>query len=222
MLDACPNEYLVNHGKSGAFGRFAPVERLTCQRGEAVVIRSPRGLELGVVLCAATPRHARFLGQAVEGELLRRATPEDRATAARMGTLGQRLFEDGRRLAAELGLAFEVLDVEVFLDGRQAIVQHLSPEHCDPTPVVQALAHGHNLTILLENLATPVDAGPAPEEETHGGCGEPGCGRASGSGCTSCGTGGGCSSCGSGKVDMGAYFAHLRSKMEERQRVPLL
>jgi hypothetical protein len=71
----------------------------------------------------------------------------------------------------------------------------------------------------IENLTQP---SAAPEEEHHGGCGQPGCGRAAGGSCTSCGTGG-CSSCGSGKTDLRPYFAHLRAKMDQQpQRTPLL
>jgi hypothetical protein len=222
MADAVAAEYLVSHGKSGGFGRFAPVLPLACRRGDVVVVRSQRGLELGSVLCAAGDSHARFLGRTPVGPLLRHATPEDAGAARRLEALGQRVFEDGRRLAGELGVALEVLDVEVLLDGQEAIVQHLSPVHCDPAPIVEALARRHHLHITLENLALPVDLGQTADEPTVGGCGEPNCGKASGSSCASCGTGGGCTSCGSGKVDMSAYFSHLRSKMESQGRRPLV
>jgi hypothetical protein len=219
MVDARPCEYLVSYGKSGAFGRFAPATALGCLRGDTVVVQSQRGLELGVVLCPATPRQARLLGKACVGVLLRQATPQDTAAAGRLDALGQLLFADGCRLAAELGIAVGVLDVEVLLDGRHAVVQHLSPDSLDPTPFAETLSRRHDVTVLLENLATPL--GEPVVDEAAGGCGKPGCGRASGSGCTSCGTGG-CSSCGAGKVAMTAYFAHLRSKMEAKHRVPLV
>ncbi len=210
-------EYLVSHGKSAVLGRFAAPPRLTCQRGDRVVVRSARGLEIGAVLCAATARHARLLGRASTGELLRRADPQDEEQARRRRDVAERLFADGRRLAAELALPLEILDVEVLLDGRQAFVQHLSWAECDYGPFVATLGQMHGLEVLMEDLALPQPA------EEHGSCGEPGCGRAAGgSGCTSCGSGG-CGSCGAGKVDMTAYFAHLRTKMEQQpQRVPLL
>ena len=68
-------EYLISHGSAGAFGRFRSEEPLDCVRGDSVVVRTERGLERGVVLCAATSRHARLLDDAPVGELLRRATP---------------------------------------------------------------------------------------------------------------------------------------------------
>jgi hypothetical protein len=105
------------------------------------------------------------------------------------------------------------------LDGRRAVVQYLGPTETDLSALADGLARD-NWFVLFENLAAPV---PTTDEEAHGGCDKPDCGRAAGGGggCTSCGTGGGCSSCGGGKVDMRAYFAHLRGQMEARGRVPL-
>jgi hypothetical protein len=215
--DGC--QYLVNHGKSGGLGCFAASEPLALKRGDRVVLRTRRGLELGTVLCQASVRQARLLQEA-SGELLRRATTADEQTADRLDHLGQQIFQEGRRLAVDANLPLEILDVELLLDGRQAILQHLSVTECDYTPLVEALSRRHDLQVFLENLAAPAPV----EEEAHGGCGKPDCGKTAGGSCTTCGTGGGCSSCASGSgVDMRAYFAHLRGKMEEaHQRRPLL
>jgi hypothetical protein len=211
-------EYLVSHGSGGAVGRFAAADGSSYHRGERVVVESRRGLELGVVLCPTTPRHARLLHDPAVGRLVRAAGAADEAQLRRLRSLSDALFADGRRLAAEGGLPFEILDVEVLLDGSRAVVQHLSWAECDYITFADTLSRAHGLEVLMEDLAIP--AASAPEE--HGGCGEPGCGRANGAGgCSSCGSGGGCSSCG-GKVDMRDYFAHLRTKMEQNQRVPLL
>ena len=211
-------EYLVSHGSSGGVGRFAAEPGLCAQRGDRVVVESRRGLELGMVLCPTTPRHARLLPDPALGRLVRLATEADEAEAGRLRMLSHVLFAEARRLAAEGGLPFEILDVELLLDGRRAIVQHLRWADCDYSPFAEALGHAQGVEVFMEDLALP----PAPAEEDHGGCGQPGCGRAEGGGgCSSCGTGGGCSSCG-GKVDMREYFAHLRTKMEQKQRVPLL
>jgi hypothetical protein len=211
-----PQEYLVNHGNAGDFGRFQACGPLVCRRGDAVVIQGRAGLELGVVLCEATPKHLQLLHQVPVGRLLRLATEEDHLAALQMRERGHFLFEESRRLASELGLPLEILDVEVSLDGRQGEIQFLGPPHCDLDPFAAALAHRNGLFVLLHNLALPVKA-------ESGGCGEPNCGQANGSGCTSCSTGGGCATgCGHGKADMKDYFAHLRAQMEKRNITPLL
>jgi cell fate regulator YaaT (PSP1 superfamily) len=210
-------QYLVSYGSSGEFGRFQAVPPVECSRGDQVVVQGRRGLELGVILCEATAAHARLLKDSPTGQLLRRADPEDRRAAASARERGQLVFQDSRRLAIDLELPLEILDVEVSLDGRQAVVQFLAPAEVAIDGLASTLARRHDLYLLMHNLA-------APAAEDAGGCGEPNCGRAAGGHCSTCGSGGGCATgCGSGVApDMAAYFAHLRTKMEQRNFTSLL
>jgi len=54
------NEYLVSYGKNGEFGRFAAAEPLACRRGDALVIETNRGLEIGSVIRSADPELLAF------------------------------------------------------------------------------------------------------------------------------------------------------------------
>ena len=199
-------EYLIGYGSNGEFGRFHSARPLTCRRGQRAVVRSHRGVELGVVMCPATPGHAHFLPNTSMGQLLRLASTEDEQTAERMRQRGQRLFEHGRQLAAELGLPMEILDVEVLLDGQQAFVHHLLWGECDERPLVSKLSSEHDLHVALYNLATP-------KEETEHDCGWPDCGQKEGGGCDTCGSGGGCDTCGSNNLDdIKEYFSGLRAR----------
>ncbi len=202
-------EYLVSHGNDGAFGRFRAVAPLACRRGDRVVLRTPRGLEIGAVLCPATPRHAQLLDGPPAGELLRRTTPEDEQIAAGLRERTQQLFQDARRLAGELGLPLEVLDVDVTLDGHQVTLFYLRWAEADERPLVSALSKKYEAMVALRDLALPAGASA---------CGKPDCGNG---GCSTCGSGG-CSTCGKtlGK-EVQEYFAGLRQKMDARQRVPL-
>jgi len=215
------NDYLLSYGSAGDFGRFRPVRALQCRRGQRAVVRTHRGIELGVVLCEATTGHAQFLPNTSVGQLLRLAGADDERTAESMRVRGQETFESARRLAAELRLPLEVLDAEVLLDGEQAIVHFLRMAPCDERPLVSALSRTHQLHVALHDLALP--GAPVAEEE-HAGCGRPDCGQGGAGGCTSCGSGGGCSTCGAGKADDGsrAHFAKLRDQMAAQQRTPLL
>jgi len=205
------NEYLVSHGSAAEFGRFRTAAALDCRRGDRVVVRTQRGLEIGTVLCAATPRHTRLLPDAFVGELLRCATPEDEQIAAGTHERAQRLYQDARRLAAELGLPLEVLDVEVLLDGHQVTLYFLRWAECDERPLVSALSKKYEALVALRDLALPAGASA---------CGKPDCGSG---GCSTCGSGG-CSTCGSKTLskEVQEYFASLRRKMDAAPRVPLL
>jgi hypothetical protein len=184
-------EYLLSYGNAGEFGRFRAAGSLRCRRGDRAVVRSPHGLQVGVVLCEATPGHAHFLPNTTVGHLVRLASGDDERTAAELRTRGQEIFTRGRQLAAELGLPLEILDVEVLLDARQALVYYLGRGECDPRPLMDPLADRYRMLVSLHNLALPVE--PMEEEDAHGSCGSGACG--SGAGCGSCGSGG-CGSCG--------------------------
>jgi len=211
-------EYLVSYGTAGEFGRFRPARPLACRRGDRVVVRSHRGLELGVLLCEATPGHAHFLPNTSVGQLVRPAGPDDERQADQAAGRAGDLFDDARRLAAELGLPLEVLDVEVLLDGEQVILHHLPWGEFDERDLVAGLSRRHGLRVRLHSLRTT-----EPAEEEHG-CGRPDCGRKEGGGCSTCGSGGGCSTCGAAKPEqVQAYFAALRERMHRQpQRMPLL
>jgi hypothetical protein len=131
------------------------------------------------------------------------------------------LFAAVRAQAERLALPLQILDVEVLLDRRHALVQFIGDADADVSKLAEALEVHAELQVRFENLA-----GPSPnhaEEHSHGGCDKPDCGRVNGAGgCSTCSTGGGCSSCGSGQPDLRAYFAHLRGKMEASHRTPLL
>src|SRR5947209_16735280 len=112
MMDVMKSEreYVIRYGLLGDFGRFRPAVPVDCRRGDLAVVSSPRGLEVGHVLCPATSQHDRFLPAAPAGTLLRMATEEDRRAANRARRLGQEVFEEARRRAEALRLPLEFLD----------------------------------------------------------------------------------------------------------------
>jgi cell fate regulator YaaT (PSP1 superfamily) len=207
------DQFVVSHGKSGVIGVFTALEPAALGRGQSVIVQSNRGVEIGAVLGRATILQARLFGATSSGTLLRRVTPQDETRRRELASLAQQIFDTSRAWAERDSLAIEILDVDLFFDGQQAIVQFVGKD-TDTEVLAQALEDHFQLTIRLENLVVPV-------AEEKSGCDKPDCSRTAdgGGGCTSCSTGGGCSTCGSGKVDMREYFGHLRTKMENR--IPL-
>jgi cell fate regulator YaaT (PSP1 superfamily) len=210
------DQFVVSFGKGGAVGVFNAPAPLLLRRGDRVIVHTPRGTEVGSVLCAATIRQARLLGATASGSLLRPLSAEDEQRLPELAQLAQQVYDAGRCRVQQDQLALEILDVEVLFDRNQAILQFVG-EAADLDEFAHALERDFDLEVRLENLAQP----GAADTHEHGGCDKPDCGRNAG-GCTTCSTGGGCTSCGSSKVDMRQYFAHLRDKMEKDQRRPLL
>jgi hypothetical protein len=208
-------EYLVTYGFLGDLGRFRAARPLRCRRGDRVVVRTERGVEIGQVLRPAMPGHAPFMPNTSVGSLLRLVGPEDERTREQMHARAQQLFQRGRELIAELALPLELLDVEVLLDGQHGALHHLRGSDCDVRPLVSALAREFDLHILLTDLTRLPGGSGEVEEEEHG-CGREGCGRETG-GCSSCGLEGGCGSCGMATPEkVPASFAPLQDKLEAR------
>ena len=161
---------------------------MTCRRGDRLVVRSHRGQEIGTVMRQANAGHTEFLEDRFVGLVLRKASTNDLELADRMRTRSSHIFEDARCFAAEFALPLEILDAEVMLDGRQAILHHLRWAECDSRPLMDAVSERYHLLVSLHDMALP----KTPQEAEKGGCGEPNCG---GGNCGSCSTGG-CGSCG--------------------------
>ncbi|HLN26630.1 MAG TPA: PSP1 C-terminal domain-containing protein [Gemmataceae bacterium] len=185
--------YLLSYGRVGDFGRFESAEPFRCRRGDRVVVRSARGQEIGVVMRAVSEGHALLLADRPIGQMMRLATPGDEELSERMHARSQRLFTDARRDATELNLPLEILDAEILLDGRRAILHYVSWADGDFRLLLDRLSGDYQLLPILNNLALPV--ADEPDDVEMGGCGAEGCGHGAG-GCGSCGSGG-CGSCGS-------------------------
>jgi len=213
-------DFLVKYGCTAALARCRDGQGVVPHHGESVVIRSPRGLELGEVLCPTDAVPSSILIAA--GELLRRATAQDKVQSDDFRRCGQLLLTNAQQLIEEMGLPLVPLDADILLDGENAVLHVLCWERCTVTPFLEELRKRHRLLITLQDQSRP-------EMDQEHGCSA--CGSAGG--CGSCGeggcdSGGGCSSgnCSSGRFDnpdeLTRYFAALREQMLAEQRVPLL
>jgi hypothetical protein len=199
--------YLVQYGRSGFVGRFASADPLAFARGDRAVVRTPRGTEVGTILCEATDRFARHLDTRSGGELLRAVSTADGAEEARLAALGAELLE----AADAAGLPVAFADAEPLLDG--TVILHAIPwADCDADALLAALSLRFGVTVQFFDVSRVPAEKDAPDPAPT--CGKPDCGT--GGGCST----GGCStgSCSRGAVksadELTAYFADLRTKME--------
>ena len=213
-------EFLVTYGCTAALTRCRDNMDLSPHHGESVVIRSPRGLELGEVLCAVDSLPSAW--PITAGELLRRATAEDKSQSHDFRRCGQTLLSDAQQLIEEMELPLVPLDADILLDGEKAFLHVLRWDRCTVTPFLNELCKRHRLLITLQD-----ESRPGTEQEqgcsscgSSGGCGS--CGE------EGCGSGGGCASgnCSRGRIDnpeeLTRYFAGLREQLLARERMPLL
>src|SRR5262249_23474470 len=139
---------------------------------------------------------------APSGDLLRLASAEDESIAEAMAGRARALLARGAELIEEQGAPVGLLDAEVLLDGRLAVVHHVCWGEADLRELVRPLSRELELSVVLTNVGRPVEA------HGCGSCGEGGCGEGG------CGSGGCGASCGSVSAEeVRAHFAALRERM---------
>lgn len=192
--------YLIRYGVMSRVARFAAAAAAAFDRGQHVVVNSPRGVERGEVLARLDPRDACGL---IESRVLRRAEAADhkQAQLAEERRI-QRLAVCDQFFQVEPWNALTLLDLEVLLDV-EATVLHVLGLRAGEAPVLcQAILDRVGLEVMVE----PVGRDDEPDS---GGCGPCGSGGGCGSASTTdasvgrhaCGSGG-CGSGGCGLKDL--------------------
>lgn len=213
---------LVRYGKLGLLGCFS-TDNPRC-RGESVLLRTDRGLELGEVLLPDLPAELAphsLSERPTSGELLRIACDSDFAAARAAEETAHRLL---RQLDAD-SPPWLILDVEATLD-RCCILHALPPDDAnvpDPTPWLQQWESRSGFRLRLLDLSRLPAPTPAPMTSPCSRCNSPRLGADDG--CSSCGSGCSSGSCGRRDIDpaeLTAYFAQLRQRFEAYSRHPLL
>ncbi len=171
-------DYLCRVGTHGHVGRFrASNASEPFDRNDWVVCRSARGLEAAEVL-SQVPR---VVVQEVDGQVLRRMTPEDTLLWTQLRDLSRQAYEECQRWLEKEGRSDVLLEVEPLLDGKTLYFHFLGQPTDDTNSMVERLANHYQEQVAESRFAKLLE---------HG-CG-PGCGTDEKKGC---GSGGGCAVC---------------------------
>ena len=206
--------YLVRYGLMGHVGRFPfePRAGLELERGQAVVVRTDRGLELGEVLVPLGFPRGGQLSDGVSSEsesgsegstvlvadhpkLLRAAGSEDMESAERAERLRADRYHFCSRLLSDGGWPVELIDVEPLLDPGMTVLHVLGPGGLDLARLRAHLRGLCDFDVVFEKTgASEVAESPAVSVRAAvaGRCGDCDC------------SGGGCGSGSKGSADVSA------------------
>jgi cell fate regulator YaaT (PSP1 superfamily) len=163
--------WIVRHGAMRFLGEFDP-EGGTYVRGQEVVVRTDRGLELGQVLCPATPRAVELIGEPTHGRIVRALTELDREERARMREVEQRELETCTRFVQQRRLQMELVDVEHLFGGERIIFYFLAEKRVDFRELVKDLAREYQTRIEMRQIGVRDEAKLLAD---YGDCGKPVC-----------------------------------------------
>jgi hypothetical protein len=181
---------LVRYGTIAEVARFGFGRDFARGRGERVVVRTHRGIEVGTLLEDLQPSvdhpggkspadgHTRALDDPAEGDdvsdfwIVRAATPEDEGTARRLQLECEREFSAWRNRIDQWKLGLELIDLEWTLDKSKLILYVLNDRGPECTKLaLQAAAAGLG-TVEVQ----PVGPDGPVAQKSAGGCGSGHCG----------------------------------------------
>lgn len=184
--------HVVRYGLLGHVGRFTAVDAMRYARRTRVVVRSPRGLEVGEVL--AGPDDNSLSGDAA-GQILRRMSVQDDLLAARLDRRRHEALAACDRLLADAGVSAALVDVEHLFDGEGLYFYFLGDPPPAATDVTRQLAETYEAAVEFRKFAETLSEGCGPgcgaeEAKGQGGC----------ESCTSCAV---AAACGTKKKEIG-------------------
>lgn len=177
MLSSAMNStfrLLVRYGAIPEVARFENPQAVAVDRGDAVVVSTRRGPELGFVLETLRPTAESRSDAPPEssGEVLRRATDADLFRANELRRAAGEEFAGWEQRIAEWRLDLQLVDLEWTLDRSRLVLYVLNDRGPDCAKLaLQAAAGGWGIVDVQ-----PVSAeGLIPRETGHSGCGSCGC-----------------------------------------------
>jgi hypothetical protein len=174
----------IRVGSMGEVWRFRNPKAISLCRGDRVVCRTGRGVEIGSVVSIAADPESFGLGQSGTtqvGTVLRRATGEDELLETRLGKFKRQAVLECRSEILQRGISATLLDVDHLFDGRTLIFHFLGEVDATLQAITDRLVDAYERRTKLKHFAQLLAEG----------CG-PGCGTSSAEGCS---TSGGCAVC---------------------------
>jgi cell fate regulator YaaT (PSP1 superfamily) len=153
-------------------GEFADHQGERRARGQRVVLRTDRGVELGEVLCPASEQSAQYLENPPRGDILREATADDALLAEGLARIQRDGYTACLGLIAERRLQMDLVDVEAILGGERLVFYYVAEKRVDFRELVKDLARIFRTRIEMRQIGVRDEAKLLAD---YGDCGKPVC-----------------------------------------------
>jgi cell fate regulator YaaT (PSP1 superfamily) len=164
--------YIVRHGIMRFLGQFEPNAEAVYQRGQAVVVLTERGHEVGDLLCEATPRTMEMLTEPTKGQIVRVMTAADEEQALKLHEKEEAEFARCAEFVQQRRLQMELVDVEHLFGGERIIFYFLAEKRVDFRELVKDLAREYRTRIEMRQIGVRDEAKLLAD---YGDCGKPVC-----------------------------------------------
>ncbi len=165
-------KYIVRYGIMRFLGLFSARGSDRYARGDRVIARTPRGLEVGEVLAVADESSESHLKDAPGGQLLRVMSSDDEHEWSILNEKLAETFQTCQAHVRQLGLSMELVDVEHVFGGERLIVYYLAEKRVDFRQLVRQLAGEFQTRIEMRQIGVRDEAKLLAD---YGDCGKPVC-----------------------------------------------
>ncbi len=165
-------KYIARHGRMRLLGEYEPAGETAFDRGQAVILRTERGQEIGDILAESSPRALELITEPTHGLVLRVLSDDDRLEGDRLGQCEQREFDKCKEFVAARKLQMELVDVEHLFGGERIIFYFLAEKRVDFRDLVKDLAREYRTRIEMRQIGVRDEAKLLAD---YGDCGKPVC-----------------------------------------------
>ena len=151
-------KYVVRYGVMRHLAVLSTRGGATFPRGAKVIARTSRGLEVGEVLCEASPGRPDDSEVSTEGQILREMTAEDANEQAHIQASAKVEFDLCRQHVDDLGLQMLMVDIEHLFGGERIIVYYLAEGRIDFRELVRRLAGEFQTRIEMRQIGVRDEA----------------------------------------------------------------
>ncbi len=165
-------KYVVRFGSMRTLGVLSSRGGDRYVRGNEVVARTNRGLEVGEVLCEATPQALGAIKDPTHGQVLRLLTADDVNEYSHIQSQEPDEFAICKRVVKELGLDMELVEIEHLFGGERIVIYYLAEQRVDFRALVKTLAAELQTRIEMRQIGVRDEAKLLAD---YGDCGKPVC-----------------------------------------------
>jgi cell fate regulator YaaT (PSP1 superfamily) len=165
-------QFVVRYGVMRFLGVLSARGNDSYMRGDQVIARTPRGLEVGEVLSFADEETVKHLKEAPTGQILRKMTVDDSSEWSHLSQKLTESFETCRQFVNKLDLPMELVDIEQMFGGERLVIYYLSECRVDFRDLVKQLASEFQTRIEMRQIGVRDEAKLLAD---YGDCGKPLC-----------------------------------------------
>jgi cell fate regulator YaaT (PSP1 superfamily) len=146
-------KYIVHFGAMRSLGVFSYAEPVF-RYGHRVIVRTPRGQEVGIVRCEATPETvAKLDSDCVEDRIVRLMTEADENEARKLRQKERGHLERCKQIVSEMGIVMELVRVERIFGGERIVIYYTADGRIDFRELVKVLAAEFQIRIEMRQIS---------------------------------------------------------------------